>query len=190
MNISLIILIILLTVLGNGYYIVTIFRGQTKPHIFSWIIWAIVQLTACAIQLQHGSNWWALTLWLNGVICVLVSVLAIWYGERHITLLDKISFFLALGILPIWLWAKQDFTAILLAVTIDVLSYVPTARKSFRKPHGESLWTYYASSAAFFISILLTQEKTIITLLYPIIIFCINFVFIGYVFWRRKIIKK
>ncbi len=62
MTIALIALTIIFTVLANAYYIVTIFRGKTKPHIYSWLIWAIINIAACLIQLQHGAGWGALTL--------------------------------------------------------------------------------------------------------------------------------
>lgn len=189
MSTPLIILTILLILIGNGYYVITVFRGQTKPHIYSWIIWAVVQSLACMIQFQNGANWWAITLWLNWVICTFVAILSIWYGEKNITRLDTLSLTLALCIIPLWLWAKQDFLAILIALSIDLISYIPTARKSYQKPHEEHLWTYYASSAAFLISMFLAQEKTVITLLYPFMIFWINFIFIAYIYWRRKIIK-
>jgi hypothetical protein len=189
MHIFLIILTILFTVLANVYYIVTIFRGETKTHIFSWILWAIVNILASIIQLQHGAAWWALTLGLGGIICVFVVIVSLWYGEKDITRLDILSFILALSILPLWLWAKEDLTAMMLAIFIDALSFAPTARKSFHKPHEENLLPYFAGSASFFMSIFLTQEKTLINLLYPVVICCVNFSFIGYIYFRRKIIR-
>jgi len=190
MTLLLIILTILITTLSTVYYIVTIFRGQTKPHIYSWFIWALIQIIACIIQFQHGAQWWSLTLGFNGLTCVLVTFLALWYGEKHITRLDTISFLVALCILPIWLWAKQDLIAMMLSLSIDVLSYIPTLRKSFQKPHEESLSPYIASSMGFIFSFFLLKEINFINTLYPLVIICINFFTIGYLIWRRWVTKK
>jgi len=190
MDILLIILTVLVTSLANVYYIVTIFRGQTKPHIYSWFIWAIIQIIACIIQFQNGAHWWAFTLGFNWLSCVFITILALWYGEKKITRLDTVSFLFALCILPIWLWAKQDLLAMMLALSIDILSYIPTMRKSFWKPHEESLSTYIASSVGFVFSIFLLKEVTLINTLYPLVIIGINFLMIGYVLWRRKALKK
>jgi|GEM_PF-1286109 len=78
----------------------------------------------------------------------------------------------------------------MLALSIDILSYIPTMRKSFWKPHEESLSTYIASSVGFVFSIFLLKEVTLINTLYPLVIIGINFLMIGYVLWRRKALKK
>lgn len=189
MNTFLVILTLLFIVLANLYYVMTVFRGQTKPHIYSWILWAIVNILASSIQLQHGAGWWALALGLSGIICILVVIISFWYGEKTITHLDTISFILVLGIIPLWLWAKQDMISMMLALSIDALSFIPTIRKSFHKPWGENLLPYFAAGASFFVSIFLVQEKTLINIIYPIIICLVNFSFIIYIILRRNIIK-
>lgn len=188
MNLYLIILTIIFTVLANAYYIVTIFQWKTKPHIYSWLIWAIINIAACLIQLQHGAGWGALTLWLGGFICIFVTIISLWYGEKHITRFDTITFIIALGIIPLWLWAQQDMLAMILAISLDALSFLPTVRKSFHKPREENLLPYFASGASFFMSLFLAEEKTLINILYPAVICGVNFSFIGYIWLRRKII--
>lgn len=190
MNVTLIVLTIGLTILANTYYIATIFRWKTKPHIYSWLVWAIINIAACIIQLQHGAGWWALTLWLGGFICIMVAIISLWYGEKNITRFDTLTFIIALSIIPLWLWAKQDMLAMILAISIDAISFLPTVRKSFKKPYQENLFPYFASGASFFMSIFLASDKSVINILYPIIICGVNFGFIGYIYLRRKMINN
>ena len=189
MNYFLIALTLIFTLIANSYYIVTIFRGQTKPHIYSWIIWAIINTIAVSIQLEHNAKWGALTLWVGLIICIIVSIISVWYGEKKITRFDTFSFIITLFIIPLWLVAKQDMIAMMLAIAMDALSFIPTARKSFSKPHEENLLPYFASGTSFFISIFLSQQKSLINILYPIVICGVNFIFIGYIYLRRKTIK-
>lgn len=186
MDMTLILLTILLTVGSNIYYIVTVFRGKTKPHIYSWLIWAIINISASLIQREHGAGWWALTLGLGGCICIIVALISLRYGEKHITRFDTVAFLVALGTIPLWLWAKQDLLAMILAMSIDALSFFPTMRKSYHKPHEENTLPYYASGVSFFMSIFLTQEKSLINILYPSVICGVNFAFIGYIYLRRR----
>ncbi len=55
MNIALILFTAVITVYANTHYIVSIFQGKTKPHIYSWLIWAIINIIACSIQIQNGA---------------------------------------------------------------------------------------------------------------------------------------
>ncbi len=77
----------------------------------------------------------------------------------------------------------------LLAISIDALSFLPTVRKSFHKPREENLLPYFASGASFFMSIFLAEEKTLINILYPAVICVVNFSFIGYIYLRRMLMK-
>lgn len=188
MNTTLILLTIIFTIYANTHYIVSIFKGKTKPHIYSWLIWAIINIIACSIQIKNGAGWGALTLGLGWIICVFVSIVSLWYGEKNITKFDTISFILTLSIIPIWLWTDQDLIAMTLSILIDALSFIPTIRKSYGKPREENLYPYFVSGLSFFISIFLSQEKILVNILYPIIIGCVNFLFIGYIWVRRRII--
>ena len=189
MQLFLIILTIAIILVSHITYIVTIVRGQTKPHIFSWILWFVVNIIAAIIQVQHGAGWGAITLGLSGSICSIIIILSIWYGEKHITTLDTVSFAIALCILPVWLLAKADILAMILAISIDILSIVPTMRKSFQKPHEENIFPYLGTCTTFLISLLLIQEKSVINLLYPIVISCMNFSFVSYILARRRLVK-
>jgi hypothetical protein len=120
---------------------------------------------------------------------VFVSIVSFWRGEKNITRFDTFSFVVTLLIIPLWLLAKQDLLAMVLSISIDALSFIPTMRKSYRKPQEENLLPYFASSASFFMSIFLTADKTLINMLYPIVICAVNFLFIGYIFIRRTSIK-
>lgn len=119
-----------------------------------------------------------------------MTIVSIWYGEKHITRFDTITFIIALSIIPLWLWAKQDMLAMLLAISLDAMSFLPTVRKSFHKPREENLLPYFASGASFFMSLFLAEEKTLINILYPAVICGVNFSFIGYIYLRKAITKK
>lgn len=183
-------LTIFITFSANIYYIVTIFRGQTKPHIYSWLLWFIVSCIVLTIQVQNWAWWWALSLGLGLLINACVTVLSLKYGEKHITKLDTISFFITLCIIPIWLWAKMELLAVLLASLIDMISFFPTVRKSFTSPREENLLPYIASMITYALAIALVGEMNIINVYYPAFISVLNIFFISYILWRRKIIKK
>ena len=77
----------ILVVSGFLPYIYTVVRGRTTPSKASWVIWASLDVLAAAGMYASGS--------LNGQIvgaaagAWTVALLALWYGERGWTSLDK-----------------------------------------------------------------------------------------------------
>lgn len=50
------ILSLIIGVSANIPYALGIFKGYTKPHLFSWIIWTVVCSTGTAIQIIEGAG--------------------------------------------------------------------------------------------------------------------------------------
>ena len=47
---------VLIGFIGYVPYLRDTFIGKTKPHVFSWIIWAILEYTAFGIQIKEGAG--------------------------------------------------------------------------------------------------------------------------------------
>jgi len=167
-------------------YIRDIFKGKTKPHVFSWFIWSALTGTAFVGQLVSGGGAGA---WVTGMASLgsfYIFLLSFRSGERTITTGDFISFTGAIVALFTWYLTKDPLAAIILITTIDVLGYVPTFRKSFNKPFEETLRTYALSALKFFISLFALQLISIETALYPASLVITNLIFVAMVHSRRR----
>ncbi len=62
-------------------YITNIFRGKTKPHAFSWLVWSVLTGIAFAAQVvEHGGA----GSWITGstaLTCVVIFILALFKGN-------------------------------------------------------------------------------------------------------------
>ncbi len=57
-------------------YIVSIKKGKTKPHVFSWIIWGSTTFIAFLAQVKGGGGIGVLAIGISGVISIYISFLA------------------------------------------------------------------------------------------------------------------
>ena len=73
----------------------------------------------------------------------------------------------------------------LLVTLIDVLAFVPTFRKSWRRPEQESVFTFALGSLKFLLGIAALPEQSIISSLYPWSIVITNSIFVLMVIFRR-----
>src|SRR5882672_7911387 len=97
----------LLSVVTFVPYICSIVKGKTKPHLFTWIVWFLATSIVAAAQYSKNAGPGVWTTIFSCFDCLAVIVLALRWGERHITKSDWITFFGALLAIPLW-YATDD----------------------------------------------------------------------------------
>lgn len=175
-----------LVVVSYVPYYRDIFKGRTKPHAFSWLIWALVTGIAFFGQLSDGAGAGAWSTGFTALLCFSVFLLSLTKGEKEITVSDTISFFGALVAIALWYFTKNALWAVVLASIIDILGFYPTFRKSYKKPYEETLSIYILAGIKFIISIFALSNYSLTTALYLIVTAFMNFIFVAFVLSRRK----
>ncbi len=66
--------------IGYAPYLWSIFKGRTKPHLFSWFIWGVLTAIAFAIQISEGAGAGAWVTGITAAVCFLITALSIKYG--------------------------------------------------------------------------------------------------------------
>jgi len=181
---------VLLTLAAYVPYFWSIFRRQTKPHIFSWIVGGIVNITACAAQLSRGGGAGAWTAGVTGLLCIIVVVLAVPRGEKNITRGDWAAFIGALSGVLLWYFTQNPLTAVILATLTDVLGLFPTFRKSYAKPHEEALSMWSLASLRSLLAVFALEHYSAVTVIYPASMIFLNGAVAVMLIWRRAVLRK
>jgi hypothetical protein len=149
-------------------YIRDVLKGRTKPHMYTWFIWVIVQGIATAGILYGGGKWGALELSIGTVLVAWVFILSLKFGTKNITKIDTISLLVALGTVLIWLLLKNAILAVVLVTVIDIIGYVPTIRKTYHDPWSETLSTWTSFTIGNLFSVFALKEYNLLTLTFII----------------------
>lgn len=168
-----------------GVYIVSILRGRSKPHIFTRLIFGILETIVFAAQLVSGGGPGAWVTGLSALFAVAIAILCIKFGTKDITHIDWFLFLGALACIGIWVATNDPLWAVTLAVTIDVLAMIPTYRKTWSSPNTESVLAWLLGTAKYFCSIFALSTFSLITLMYPIEVVVVNTVLIAIILYRR-----
>jgi len=181
---------IAMTIFGYSFYFKDIFAGKTKPHAFSWLVWATLTSIAFFGQLSAGAGPGAWVTATTAVVSFVIFWLALTRGEKDITKSDKIflgaSFF---AIIP-WLLTKDPLISIILVTVIDFLGFLPTIRKSIKKPYEETLIHYVFAGLKFLLAIIALDNYTLVTWLYPASLVLANWFFIVLLLVQRRKVSK
>ena len=170
-----------------GLYSITILKGKTKPHAFSWLLWAVVMGTVCVAQFLNNAGAGSWQTGVSALMCLAIGILALFYGERKGTLTDWIAIGLAVSAIPIWLITKNAMLSVVLLTIIDGLGFYPTFRKGYVLPHEENVWRPFRATLSFAAAFLAIEHYSFTTALYPasmiLIEFCLGVMLVA----RRRI---
>ncbi len=167
-------------------YITDILKWETKPHIFSWIVFFIMDLVAFFIQYWDNAwpgSWGILTTWVGAFIVVLLSTR---YWEKSITNTDIVAFILALGAIVFYVILKNPLYSQFMVFAILLLAMYPTARKTYHKPHQENLSVYTVAILRSILSIFAVINLSFLTIGLPAFIIFLNTLFISMSLIRKK----
>lgn len=185
------IIAIAITFIAFVPYIRSIHQGKTKPHMFSWIIWASVTFIIFLAQLSDKGGAGAWPIGVSGLITLYVAIIAyLKKSDIQITKKDRIFFLLAITALPIWYFTSNPLWAVVILTTIDLIGFAPTFRKAYHHPYEEQLLFFVLIAARNLISIMALENYSLTTILFPAATALACILFIQITMIRRTIIKR
>lgn len=167
-------------------YFRDIFANKTKPHAFTWLVWAILNGIAFAGQVHDkgGAGTWAVGF--TTLATLSIFTIALVKGEKAIRRFDWICLGgAALSLVP-WIITNDPLVSVILITIIDVFGFLPTIRKSIHKPHQETLTTYALSILKYGLVVVALHSYTLVTVLFPLSIAILNGLFVLLLLIRRR----
>lgn len=182
-------LAIIITFAAYVPYFRNIFNGKTKPHAFSWLVWALITAIAFAAQIVEGGGAGA---WVTGAttaLCMTVFALSIFKGQKTFDTFDWAAFALAIAGIVLWRITNQPLLAVIMVTLADAMSSVLTFRKAFYRPQEETMSLFALESFKWIIAIIALQSLTLSTWLYPASLVLTNGAIALMILIRRKQLK-
>lgn len=177
---------VIVLIIGYYPYFKDIFRKTTKPHAYTWLIWAITQGTATVAAFYGGANWGVMSLAGGTLLVVFVFLLSFKYGTRNITRSDTGILLLALSAILVWWLTKNPLLSVIMVTVIDGLGYIPTLRKSWVEPWSETLSFWFAMAIVSVLTILSLGEINWLTAPYLTVLAILNVLVLVVCVLRRK----
>lgn len=170
-------------------YIRSILQGRTKPHVFSWFIWALATFVVFLAQLAGGAGTGAWAIGVSGIITCYVAILAYMKRiDRSVTKSDCAFLIVALAALPCWYFTSNPLWAVAILTGVDLAGFGPTFRSAYARPHLERTGFYSLAALRNLLVILALERHSVTTVLFPAVIGAACLAFVGMVFYRRRIL--
>lgn len=184
---------ILWTILVLGvyiHYIHSILKWKTKPHSYTWLIFAIILFLSFTIQTNHSWGFGSYILLFEAIWCSTIFLFSLKYGEKEITRSDTL--FLIMAFISILLWIIFDLPvwSTILIICIDFFALLPTFRKSYKKPYEETTIMYFIWGFIFLLSLLAIDDYNFLTTWYQIAVIIFDWGLVLFLLQRRRMLSK
>ena len=175
-----------LAIAGNLPYLWDILKERVKPHPYTWFVWSLVSGIVFFGQLAKGAGIGALPTAASEIFTLIIFLFSLKYGFKGIRKIDTL--FLALALLGIGLWflTKDPTMSVIIAVSIDVIAFVPTLRKTWAEPATETPILYGSNVVRHALALLSLQSYNIATTLHSIAMITTNSAMTLLILFRKK----
>ncbi len=164
----------LLAVIGNVPYMIDVLKKRVEPHAYTWFVWAIVSCVVFFGQVAKGAGIGALPTAASEIFTIIIFILSLRYGWKHIEKTDHIFLAIALlGLIP-WAMTNDPTMSVIIVVAIDVVAFIPTLRKTWKKPYTEAPLLFGTNAARHFLTLFSLQTYNIATTLHSLTMIVIN----------------
>jgi hypothetical protein len=138
-------------------YVISIFRGETKPSRSTWWILTLVGVLIFATSFAIGAteSMWIQIVYIVGPLFIAILSLSSKYGYKtKLLLVDKISLVGAIVCGAIWIFFNSPFIAFLGGIVVDFIGLIPTIQKSYVDPEKENPFAWSIETIASLINAL------------------------------------
>lgn len=175
----------ILAILGNISYLRDVFAKRVKPHPYTWLVWTVVSGVTFFGQVAKGAGIGALPTGVAEAFTLIIFLYSLQYGFKHVTRTDTYFLIIALaGLIP-WALFRDPTISVIIVVTIDIIAFIPTLRKTDRHPTSETAGLYSMNVSRHILTLMSIQSYNIATTLHSIAMICVNS-YMTYLIVRKK----
>lgn len=183
---TLVIIASILAIIGNVPYLIDVVKQRVKPHPYTWFVWSLVSAIAFFGQVAKGAGIGAIPTASSEIFTVLIFLFSIKHGFKNINHRDTLFFIIALlGIIP-WIITKDPTLSVIIAVSIDVIAFIPSLIKTWHHPQTEIPILYSMNVLRHILTLFTLGAFNIATTLHSIAMIITNSIMTFFILRQKK----
>lgn len=169
-------------------YLVDMFRGKNRPHLYSWISIALITAVVAYIQLIGGAGLGAIPTIVGVGVDGVILFYCFRFGTRDIVFMDEICLAITLvGVAFYAIFNRQLVLSLAILTAAEIISFIPTYRKKRNDPYSESLPSYYLLMVKLSLILVALQTYNLLTVSYSASWLFVFVIFLTSVYrWRMQ----
>lgn len=169
-------------------YLIDMFRGKNRPHLYTWISIFLITCVVAYIQLIGGAGVGAIPTILGACVNAVILFYCFRFGTKDIVFMDKVCLaFSILGVVAYVLLSHKPLISLAIVTVAEITSFIPTFRKTRNDPYSESLTSYYLLMLKLILILVALETYNLLTASYSILWLLVFVVFLTATHsWRNR----
>lgn len=175
----------ILAIVGNVPYLIDVLKKRIEPHAYTWFIWSIVSCVIFFGQVAKGAGIGAMPTAFSEIFTIIIFFFSLRNGFKHVEKTDHIFLAIALlGLIP-WFLTKDPTISVIIVVSIDLVAFIPTLRKTYKHPETEKPLLFITNFLRHGLALLSLRTYNIATTLHSIVMIVTNILMTTFIL-RKK----
>lgn len=167
-------------------YLIDMFKGKNKPHLYTWISIFFITAIVAYIQLISGSGIGAIPIILGVFVDAIILFYCFRFGTKDVIFVDKVCLAISVvGVISYPILITQPIISLTIVTIAEVISFIPTVRKTRNDPYSESLTSYYFIMVKLILILVALQKYNLLTVSYSILWLVIFALFLSATYYWR-----
>ena len=148
-------------------YLIDMFKGKNKPHLYTWISIFLVTTVVAYIQLVGGAGVGAIPTISGVAIDAVILFYCFRFGTKDVVFMDKICLAISvLGVIAYAILSSRPLISLAIVTAAEIISFIPTFRKTRNDPYSESLTSYYLLMLKLSLILVALEKYNLLTVSY------------------------
>lgn len=175
-----------IAIVGNVPYLRDVIRKRVQPHPYTWLVWTIVSGVTFFGALQKGAGVGAIPTGAAEIFTVIIFFFSLQYGFKQIKRIDTYFLIIALlGLIP-WALTKDPTISVIIVVSIDLVAFIPTLRKTWQHPKSETPILFSMNVVRHILTLFSLQAYNIATMLHSISMIIVNSIMTSMILFKKE----
>jgi hypothetical protein len=170
-------------------YLIDMFRGKNKPHLYTWISIFLVTSVVAYIQLIGGAGVGAIPTILGVGVDAVILFYCFRFGTKDVVYMDKVCLAISVvGVIFYAIFNSRPVISLAIVTAAEVISFIPTFRKTRNDPYSESLPSYFLLMLKLSLILVALEEYNLLTVSYSVLWLTVFVVFLSFTYrWRLRV---
>jgi len=172
-------------------YLIDMFRGKNQPHLYTWISIFLVTSVVAWLQIVGGAGVGAIPTVLGVFVDAVILFYCFRFGTKDVVSLDRVCLGISIiGVVTYIVFRGHPVLSLAVVTAAEMISFVPTFRKTRNDPYSESLPSYYLLMLKLVLIIVALEEYNLLTVSYSVLWLVMFAVFLSCTYYWRSGIKS
>jgi len=167
-------------------YLIDMFKGKNRPHLYTWISIVLVTTVVAYIQVLGGAGVGAIPTIIGDIVDLIILFYCFKFGTKDVVFMDKVCLAISvLGVVVYAVFSNKPLLSLAVVTAAEIISFIPTFRKTRNDPYSESPPSYYLLVLKLSLILVALQKYNLLTVSYSVLWLTVILTFLSAVYrWR------